>query len=107
MFELNQIFLNEYPAEAVEWCYASGEYCIYEIERTAKGERQFQIQRPPAPSESILQQQMQLKAEAQRVPDLEDATVELLRSVEFDGNIVVKGNSHNITFNLKSLFKTV
>lgn len=78
-FSLNQIFDNTYPPEAAQFCNANG-YRIVEIEKQ-NGKRRFQIQEIPAPTaEEIAEREAQEAAriaEAQRIPDLEDATIDL------------------------------
>ena len=78
-FELNQIFSDTYPPEVAQFCNKNG-YRIVEIDK-ANGKRRFQIQEIPAPTpEEIAEREAQEAAriaEAQRVPDLEDATIDL------------------------------
>lgn len=78
-YTLNQIFTDTYPPEAAQFCNANG-YVIKEIEKQ-NGKRRFQIQEIPAPTpEEIAEREAQEAAriaEAQRVPDLEDATIDL------------------------------
>ncbi len=71
--------LDEYSDVAI-YCYENGRGYITEIE-SDNGERRFELVIVPEPSDEMLAEQARLKAaaeaEAQRVPDLEDATVEL------------------------------
>ena len=79
-FEPSQIFVDEYPPEAAEWCNNSGMYYIKEI-APENGHRRFQIvENPqPTPEELVEQERMrkEVEAEAARVPDLEAAVAEL------------------------------
>lgn len=50
-YELNQVFISEYPIEAAEFCNDSGLYHIEEIEKTEAGERQFKIVENQKPTE--------------------------------------------------------
>ena len=79
-FEPSQIFVDEYPPEAAEWCNDSGTYHIEEIE-AHDGHRRFQIVAIPEPTPDELAEQERLRkeveAEAARVPDLEAAVAEL------------------------------
>ncbi len=53
-FEIGQIFSLEYPPEAAEFCNESGKYFIAEIEAGEDGQRRFQIQEVPAPTDKDL-----------------------------------------------------
>ena len=70
---------KNYPA-AAKWCNEHDAH-IEEISADEQGRRRFQIVANPQPTEEELAEQERLQAEAeaeaQRVPDLEDATVEL------------------------------
>lgn len=78
-FTLNQVFTDPYPPEAALYCNLH-QYVMVEIE-SEEGKRRFQIQELPKPTEEELEEQARLEAEAkaedQRVPDLEDAAVDL------------------------------
>lgn len=50
-FEPSQIFVDEYPPEAAQWCNDSGTYHIEEIE-AHDGHRRFQIVAIPEPTEA-------------------------------------------------------
>ena len=79
-FELSQIFVDDYPPEAAEWCNNSGTYYIKEI-APENSHRRFQIVETPKPTPEELAEQERLRkeaeAEAARVPDLEAAVAEL------------------------------
>ena len=79
-FEPSQIFVDEYPSEAANWCNQSGKYHIDEI-NLLDGHRRFQIvdNPQPTPEEQAEQERLRTKAEAEaaRVPDLEAAVAEL------------------------------
>ena len=74
---------SNYPS-AAKWCNANNAH-IEDIEADEHGRRRFQIVENPQPTEEELAEQERLRAEAeaeaQRVPDLEDATVELAEYV--------------------------
>lgn len=78
-FALNQIFTSTYPPEAALYCNLH-QYVMVEIE-SEDGKRRFQIQEPPKPTEEELAERARLEAERiaeeRRVPDLEDAAVDL------------------------------
>lgn len=80
-FEPSQIFVDEYPPEAAEWCNQNGDCYITEIEAAADGSRRFQIVAiPESTPEELAEQERfrkQAEAEAARVPDLEAAVAEL------------------------------
>lgn len=79
-FEPSQIFVDEYPPEAAEWCNNSGTYHIEEI-APEYGHRRFHIVETPQPTSEELAaveaQRKQAEAEAARVPGLEAAVAEL------------------------------
>lgn len=79
-FAPNDIFADDYPPEAAQWCNDSGAHHIEEIE-ALDGHRRFQIVENPQPTaEKIAEReaaQRAAEAEAQRVPDLEAAVAEL------------------------------
>jgi len=79
-FEPSQIFVDEYPPEAAQWCNDSGTYHIEEI-GAHDGHRRFQIVENPQPTSEELAEQERLRkqaeTEAARVPDLEAAVAEL------------------------------
>ena len=70
------IYDDDNYTEAAQWCNDNN-YVIVEIEPDEDGNRRFQIREVPEPTEEELAEQARIEAEAQRVPDLEDATVEL------------------------------
>lgn len=74
---------NNYTA-AAKWCNENNAH-IEEISADEQGQRRFQIVANPEPTEEELSERERLRveaeAEAQRVPDLEDATVELAEYV--------------------------
>lgn len=79
-FELSQIFIDEYPPEAAEWCNQNGTCHIEEI-APENNQRRFQIVAipEPTPEEQAEQERLRKEAEAEaaRMPDLEAAVAEL------------------------------
>ena len=79
-FESSQIFVDEYPPEAAEWCNQNGTCHIEEI-APENSQRRFQIVGNPQPTSEELAEQERLRkqaeAEAARLPDLEEAVAEL------------------------------
>ena len=77
MYEENTIYSEDMRPDVAEWCNTNGQY---HIESVAEGEG-FTIVPNSQPTEKELEEynriQAEAEAEAQRVPDLEDATVEL------------------------------
>lgn len=77
MYKENVIYSEDMRPEIAEWCNEGGQYHIQSVE---EGEG-FTIVPNPAPTAEEIAEQERLRAEAeaeaQRVPDLEDATVEL------------------------------
>ena len=57
-FEIGQIFKDEYPPDAAEWCNVNNAY-IEEIEPINEGVRRFQIIAVPEPTIDELQEQIQ------------------------------------------------
>ena len=74
------IYDDENYTAVAEWCNEHNAH-LDEIEPDEDGSRRFKVVENPAPTEEELAEQARLQAEAeaeaQRVPDLEDATVEL------------------------------
>lgn len=83
MFELNQIFINEYPPEAADWCNESGEYHIERIEDDTNGSARYQIIENKKPTEEeladiALAQATSIEA---RLAAMEDALAEMMEAV--------------------------
>lgn len=78
-FSLNQKFIDIYPPEAAQFCNKH-DFRIVEIEQQ-DGRRRFQIKKNPVLTEEEIDgldaQESARMAETQRIPDLEDATIEL------------------------------
>lgn len=80
-FYVGQIFINDYPSEAADFCNESGNYYIKELDR--EGDiRKFQIvENVYEESEEELAWKAKMEDEAKRLPELEDATIELAEYV--------------------------
>ena len=50
-FQGNEIFTDEYPPQAAEWCNENGKYTIGEIEPDEDGNIRYQIKPIPEPTE--------------------------------------------------------
>lgn len=90
-FTLNQIFTDSYPPEAALYCNLH-QYVMVELDRE-DGHRRFQIREIPAPTEEELAERERLEAErvaeSQRLPDLEDATIDLAEyTSELEGRLI-------------------
>lgn len=77
-FEINQIFENEYPPEAAQWCNENGKAYIEEIE-PVNDVRRFQIVAIPEPTAEEVAAQELAQAKAERA----DAVSKII--VEVDG----------------------
>lgn len=78
-FEIGQIFENEYPPEAAEWCNESGKAYIEQIE-PANDVRRFQIIAIPTPSLDELKAQK--LTELKTIRDAEE-----VKPIEYNGNL--------------------
>ena len=82
-FEIGQIFENEYPPEAAEWCNESGKAYIEQIE-PANDVRRFQIIAIPAPSLDELKAQK--LTELKTIRDAEEVKPISYQGYRFDYN---------------------
>lgn len=85
MFAKDDIFIDEYPVEAVSFCASSeGKYRIDEIEADEDGHRRFQIVEVPAPTKAELAALKLAQATSMeaRMAAMEDALATLLGGAE-------------------------
>lgn len=83
-FSIGQIFENEYPPEAAQWCNESQKAFIEEIE-PIDGVRRFQIVAVPEPTPEELEARALAEAKAERADAVSKITVEVDGMV-FDGD---------------------
>lgn len=83
-FEIGQIFENEYPPEAAQWCNESQKAFIEEIE-SIDGVRRFQIVAMPEPTPEELEAQALAEAKVERAEAVSKIIVEV-DGMKFDGD---------------------
>jgi hypothetical protein len=83
-FEIDQIFIGEYPPEAAAWCNESGKAYITELD-PVDGVRRFQIVAVPEPAAEELAAAELARAKAERAAAVAAITVEVDGMI-FDGD---------------------